>query len=157
LVDFDVVSEDNLNRQLFFSDQIGMPKTAALADTLRRIEPHADLRIVAERVTAENLREIVGHAQVIVEAVDTAETKAMILDVCARELPDVPLVTVSGLAGYEPAATITTHRLAENLYVVGDLESDIRDGHSLLASRVMVAAALEAHVVIRLLLGFEEM
>jgi len=156
LVDFDEVSEDNLNRQMFFRDQIGLPKTEALAATLRRIKPDADLRVVTECLSADNLVGIVGDAPVIVEAVDTAETKAMILDVCGRDLPAAPVVTVSGLAGYGPANAITTERLAENLYVVGDLESDIRDGHSLLATRVMVAAAHEAHAVVRLLLGIEE-
>jgi len=157
LVDFDVVSADNLNRQLFFRDQIGHAKTEALAQTLRRIAPDIDLVLVNERLTSDNVVEIVGDANVIVEAVDVADAKAMILQVGCRDLPTIPLVTVSGIAGYDSANTIATHRLAENLYVIGDLESDIRAGHSLLASRVMVAAAHEAHAVIRLLLGFEEM
>lgn len=157
LVDFDVVAEDNLNRQLFFRDQIGALKTDALADTLLRIAPDADLRLAAVCMSPDNLAEITGDVDVIVEAVDTAETKAMILRACSRDLPGVPLVTASGLAGYGSANSITTDRLAENLYVVGDLESDIRDGHSLLASRVMVAAAHEAHAVIRLILGCGEM
>lgn len=157
LVDFDVVSEDNLNRQLFFRDQVGALKTEALAETLLRIAPDARLRLATVCMTAENLVELVGNAQVIVEAVDTAETKAMIVDVCSRDLPDVPLVTASGLAGYGSANAISTEKLADNLFVVGDLESDIRDGHSLLASRVMVASAHEAHAVIRVLLGCEDM
>ncbi|MRR13578.1 hypothetical protein EG835_14255, partial [bacterium] len=33
LVDFDVVEQANLNRQLFFVDQIGVPKVGALATT----------------------------------------------------------------------------------------------------------------------------
>lgn len=156
LIDFDRVAPDNLNRQLFFAAQIGELKTEALADTLWRISPDADLRLVSERVSSANLIEAVAGADVIVEAVDSAETKAAIMNVCARDLPDVPLVAVSGLAGYDSANLITSERLAENLYVVGDLSSDIRDGLSLLASRVMVAAAHQAHVVIRLLLGCKE-
>jgi len=157
LVDFDTVAEDNLNRQHFFRDQIGALKTEALAETLMRIAPDAQLRLVSECMTADNLVSIVGDCDVVVEAVDTAATKAMIVDVCTRSLPDIPLVTASGLAGYDSANRIVTEQLAENLFVVGDLESDIRDGHSLLATRVMVASAHEAHAVIRLLLGCEEM
>ena len=81
----------------------------------------------------------------------------MIVAVCARDLPDTPLVIGSGLAGYDSANLIQTEQLAENLWVVGDLESDVRDGHALLASRVMVAAAHQAHAVIRLLLDCEDM
>lgn len=156
LIDFDIVAEDNLNRQMFFRDQIGRPKTEALAETLMRIDPAAHLRQVERRVTSHDLLEAIGEVDAIVEAVDGADTKAMIIDVCTREMPDVPLVTVSGLAGYGSANRIGTERIADNLYVVGDMESDIRSGLSLLASRVMVAAAHQAHAVIRALLECED-
>ncbi|MDO9107490.1 MAG: sulfur carrier protein ThiS adenylyltransferase ThiF [Coriobacteriia bacterium] len=156
LVDFDTVAKDNLNRQLFFRDQIGMPKTEALADTLLRIDPEAELRLVDRCISSADLVEVIGDADVIAEAVDGAPTKAMILEVCTRDLPDVPIITVSGLAGYDSANLIVTEKLAVNLYVVGDLESDIRSGLSLLASRVMVAAAHQAHAIIRVLLDCED-
>ena len=156
LVDFDTVATDNLNRQMFFADQLGRLKTEALAETLLRIDPAANLTLISRRISSADLIDAVKDAGVIVEAVDTAETKAMIIDVCSRDLPETPLVTVSGLAGYDSANRIRTERLADNLYVVGDLESDIRDGLSLLGSRVMVAAAHQAHAVIRILLDCEE-
>ncbi len=156
LIDFDVVEQSNLNRQLFFRDQIGRPKTEALAETLRRIDPGARLTLVQERVTAETLVEFVTGADVIVEAVDRAETKAMVLDTCLDGLPGTPIVTASGLAGYGSANEILTDELADGLYLVGDLASDVSAGLPLLASRVMVAAAHEAHEVIRLLLGVLE-
>lgn len=156
LVDFDTVAADNLNRQLFFADQVGRPKTQALAETLLRIDADAELRLVDGRVSSANVAEIVRDADVIVEAVDTAEAKTMIVDTCTRELPDTPLVTVSGLAGYGPADLIETERIGAKLWVVGDLSSDVRDGLSLLASRVMVAAAQQAHIVIRIIIGCED-
>ena len=58
-------------------------------------------------------------------------------------------MSVSGLAGYGQANSISTMQVTDNFYVVGDLESDIRQGHSLLASRVMVAASHQAHPVVR--------
>lgn len=156
LIDFDTVDECNLNRQFFFRDQIGMPKVVALAENLQRIRFDVRLDLVAERVTRENLMGLVRGACAIVEAVDEAAVKAMILNVCLTELPDVPLVTASGLAGYGSTNAIVTERMAENLYVVGDLTSDIRDGHPLFASRVMAAAAAQAHAVVRVLLGYLE-
>jgi len=156
LVDFDVVDERNLNRQFFFRDQIGMPKVTALAENLQRIRSDVRLDLVTGRVTEANLIAIVRGSCAIVEAVDEADTKAMILNTCLTELPDVPLVTASGLAGYGSTNAIVTERMAENLYVVGDLMSDVRDGHPLFASRVMAAAAAQAHAVVRVLLGYPE-
>ncbi len=155
LVDCDVVEPGNLNRQLFFCDQIGRDKVDALAETLVRIDSGARLTLVNDRITAETLGAMVRGCDAIVEAVDGAETKALIMEVCCRELPDVPLVCASGLAGYDSANTIETVSLARNVWVAGDFESDVRGGLPLLASRVMVAAAHEAHAVIRVLLGLD--
>ncbi|HEY5432337.1 MAG TPA: sulfur carrier protein ThiS adenylyltransferase ThiF, partial [Coriobacteriia bacterium] len=156
LIDFDAVDASNLNRQLFFADQIGRPKTEALAETLLRIDPDAHLTLHSLRVTVENLVDLVRDADVVVEAVDRADTKAMVVNTCMEALPDTPLVTASGLAGYGSANSIATERPCDNLYLVGDLESDVNAGHPLFASRVMVASAHEAHAAIRRLLGFEE-
>ena len=156
LADFDRVEEENLNRQFFFRDQVGMPKTEALAENLRRIRPDVELVLVSERLTEANLLVAVRGADAIIEAVDTAETKAMIMNVCTEQLPGVPLAAASGLAGCGPADAIVTERLSENLWVIGDLTSDVRDGLPLVAPRVCVAAAAQAHAVVRVLLGLTE-
>ncbi len=156
LIDFDVVEQSNLNRQLYFADQIGRPKTEALAETLLRITPDAKLNLIHHCVTAADLVDLVSPADVVIEAVDRADVKAMIANTLLREHPEIPLVGASGLAGFDSANTVVTERLIDNYYLVGDLESDVRQGHSLLASRVMVAAAHEAHATIRILLGHPE-
>jgi len=156
LIDFDQVCESNLNRQFYFADQVGRPKTEALAENLRRIRPEVVLTLVQERMEAPDLASAVGQADVVVEAVDAADTKAMITAAFMDHMPGVPLVMVSGLAGIDSANTITTERLAENLYLVGDLVSDVRAGLPLYAPRVMVAAAAQALMVLRLLLGERE-
>lgn len=153
LVDFDTVSESNLNRQFYFADQIGRDKTEALAENLRRIRPGVDLRLLPECVDAAGVVRAAQDADVGMEAVDTAAGKAMIMAAFLDHLPHVPLVTASGLAGCGSANTIATERLCENVYLVGDLVSDVTAGLPLYASRVMVAAAAQAHMVVRLLLG----
>ncbi|PKQ16297.1 MAG: thiamine biosynthesis protein ThiF, partial [Actinobacteria bacterium HGW-Actinobacteria-7] len=156
LIDFDVVVESNLNRQLFFRDQLGQPKTDALAQTLRRIHPDVTLNLRQTCATPENILELVGEPDVVVEAVDCAETKAMIANVLLSARPDTPLVAASGIAGFGSANAIVTERIAYGLYLAGDMESDVGDDLPLLASRVTAAAAHEAHAAIRILLGHEE-
>lgn len=156
LIDFDVVEESNLNRQMFFRDQLGSPKTGALRDTLLRINPDVVLHVHQECVTAENLVDLVGDADVLIEAADRAEVKAMVANTALTVLPDTPLVSASGLAGIDSANEVTTERMADRFYLVGDQRSDVRAGHPLLASRVMVAAAHEAHAAVRILLGYPE-
>ena len=156
LIDFDVVEESNLNRQLFFRDQLGMPKTTALRDTLLRINPGVTLHIHTECVTAENLVALVEGADVVIEAADSAEAKAMIVNTALDRLAETPLVSASGLAGFGSANEVVTELMADHFYLVGDLKSDVRLGNSLFASRVMVASAHEAHAAVRILLGYPE-
>ncbi|MDZ4168229.1 MAG: sulfur carrier protein ThiS adenylyltransferase ThiF [Coriobacteriia bacterium] len=156
LIDFDVVDESNLNRQLFFRDQLGRFKTEALAETLGRIAEDLTLHLHTLCATSDSLVGLVCGCDVIIEAVDGAETKAMIANVVTGELPDTPLVGASGLAGFGSANEIVTERIADNYYLAGDFESDVRDCLPLLASRVMVAAAHQAHAAIRILLGHPE-
>jgi len=156
LIDFDIVEESNLNRQMYFLDQLGQDKTAALAETLERISPAVTLHVHQVCATAENLVELVCGADVVIEAADRVEVKAMVANVLLCEMPHLPLVSASGLAGFGPANSVVTERLGDSFYMVGDLESDVRHNLPLLASRVMVAAAHEAHAAIRILLGHPE-
>lgn len=156
LADFDTVEPSNLNRQLYFPDQLGRLKADALAETLTRIEPALDLTLVREPITAGNITAVFGGVDVLLEAVDKAETKEMLVAAASDLLPRTPFVWVSGLAGCSSANDIVTSRLGETLWVVGDLSSDIRDGLPLISSRVMVAAAHEAHIATRILLGLPD-
>lgn len=156
LVDFDVVEASNLNRQLFFRDQLGRHKAEALAETLLRIDPDSRLNVHTTKVTEDNLAGIVDGADVAIEAVDRADTKALIVNTLLARTPGLPVVSASGLAGIDSANAVTTERITDEFYLVGDLLSDVRHGHSLIASRVMTAAAHEAHAAIRILLGYPE-
>jgi sulfur carrier protein ThiS adenylyltransferase len=156
LADFDVVDESNLNRQLYFREDIGRLKTEALAATLRRIEPDVDLELVASRVDEDEIVAIGRRVDVLMEATDCADTKALVMNACSQHLPDLPCVAASGLAGLGSANTIVTQALTDHLWVVGDLTSDVSTGLPLAASRVMVASAHQAHAVVRLLLGMSE-
>jgi sulfur carrier protein ThiS adenylyltransferase len=156
LIDFDRVEPSNLNRQMFFADQLGRPKTEALADTLRRISPAVDLHLHQECVTADSVVGFVSDADVVIEAVDRAEVKAFVVNAVLSGLPTTPLVSASGLAGVDSANEIVAERVGDFFYLVGDLRSDVSQGLPLIGSRVMAAAAQQAHVAIRCLLGYPE-
>jgi len=155
LADFDTVDESNLNRQLYFREDLGRLKTEALRDILRRIEPELDVDLVTRRVDEDDIVAIGSRVDVLIEATDCADTKALVMNACAQRLPDLPCVAASGLAGVESANSVVTQQMSPRLWIVGDLTSDVSTGLPLAASRVMVAAAHEAHAALRILLGFE--
>jgi len=153
LVDFDVIDETNLDRQFYFADQIGRMKADALSENLLRISPDLELEAHAVRITPENFAELFAGVDVFVEAGDRPEAKASMMTLCSYHLPGVPIVGASGLAGFGPANDITTQQIAEGVYVVGDFTSAVDAEHPLVAGRVALAAAHEALLVVRLLLG----
>jgi len=153
LADFDVVEISNINRQQYFIDQVGMPKTEALKTNLERINPYIRYETHFLRLTPENIPKIFSDADVMVEAFDRADQKAMLIQTFASSFPDKPIVAASGLAGYGPSEAIGIHRPGQNLFVVGDLKTAAAPECGLMAPRVGVAAHIQANLVLRLLLG----
>ena len=151
LADFDVVSESNLNRQFFFRDQIGEKKVEALATNLRRIEPDLDLTLVAERLDAEGVSKLIAPADIVVEAVDVAETKATLISLALAA--GKKIVAASGMAGWGRSAAMTARQMGSNLVVVGDGETSVSDTHPPQSPRVGIAAAMEANSVLALILN----
>jgi len=153
LADFDVVEPSNLNRQQYFVDQIGMPKVEALADNLARINPYVVLEQYECRITPDNLAPLFSTVDVMVEAFDRADQKAMLATHFGKLFPDTPIVLATGLAGHKPSNTIRTRKVGKSMIVVGDLKTAAAPGTGLMAPRVGVAAHHQANAVLRILLG----
>ncbi|MFM9145748.1 MAG: sulfur carrier protein ThiS adenylyltransferase ThiF [Phycisphaerales bacterium] len=153
LVDFDVVEPSNLNRQQYFVDQLGMPKTEALAANLRRIQPYVSIEAHAVRLDAGNVAATFQSIDLLVEAFDRADQKEMLLEAFPAARPGAPFVGESGVAGHGDTASIGVRRLGGGVYVVGDRESAAEPGRGLMAPRVGVAAHVQANLAVRILLG----
>ena len=151
LIDFDRVDITNLHRQQYKADQIGRYKTEALADNLREIAPYIELEIHTEHITEDNAVTLLQGVDIICEAFDNAEAKAMLTDIVLSELPDKYLVAASGMAGMGVTNSIKTRRITSRFYLCGDETSEVSDGIGLVAPRVALCAAHEAHTALRIL------
>lgn len=153
LVDFDVVEPSNLNRQQYFYNQIGMPKVEALKENLLRMNPYVELRLHHERLDRGNVERIFTGAQVIVEAFDRADQKAMLINAVSEKIPEAYIVAASGVAGYGDSNEIQTLRFSKKIFIVGDQKTPAQPGTGLMAPRVGIAAHHQANAVLRILLG----
>lgn len=152
LVDFDVVDVTNLNRQHYTMKDLGVPKTLALLEQLEAINPYLNYETYTERVIPSNAARLFAGCDVLCEAFDRADQKAMLIETLLPALPDMPIVSGSGMAGIGSANDIVTRRRMGRLYVCGDGTSDVADGLGLMAPRVAVCAAHQATAALRLLL-----
>ncbi|RCK80318.1 MAG: Sulfur carrier protein adenylyltransferase ThiF [Candidatus Ozemobacter sibiricus] len=152
LADFDVVEPSNLNRQQFFVDQIGQRKVEALAATLARINPAVRVVPHAVRVVPDNVAALFGPVDVLVEAFDRADQKAMLFETVQREFPDKPLVMGLGMAGWGRNDLLGVRR-SGSLSICGDDLAEAGPHAGLMAPRVGVVAHLQANQVMEILLG----
>ena len=153
LIDFDRVDITNLHRQQYKAGQIGMNKTEALSENLKEIAPYVERITHTIRITEENAAELLKGADIICEAFDNAECKAMLTNLVLETMPEKYLVAASGMAGMGSANTIQTRKVGKRFYICGDGSSDVTEVGSLVASRVMICAAHQAHTVLRILAG----
>ena len=156
LVDFDVVEPSNLNRQQYFIHQIGMPKVEALQENLSKINPHIRILIYHEKLDRNNIEKIFKEVEVVVEAFDRSEEKAMLINAVSEKMPDKYIVAASGVAGYGDNNEIKTIRFSSKIFIVGDQETAAQPGVGLMAPRVGIAAHHQANTVLRILLGEEK-
>ena len=154
LIDFDKVDVSNLHRQQYFVEQVGLCKTEALASTLRKINPYINLKLSCVKLDENNLAELLKGEAIICEALDKAETKALLVNEVLGSFTDKVMVTASGMAGLGEGNLIQARRISKKLYLCGDGVSDCND-ESLYAARVALCAAQQAHLVQRIIFGLE--
>lgn len=151
LIDYDSVDITNLHRQQYKINQIGVRKTDALKENLWEIAPYVTIETHSVRISENNAEALLEKADIICEAFDDAECKAMLVNLVLERMPEKYLVTASGMAGMGSANAIQTRRISKRFYLCGDGTSDVSEAGSLVASRVMLCAAHQAHTVLRIL------
>ena len=154
LVDFDIVEASNLNRQQYRISHIGIKKTEAIKTIIKEINPFVEVKTLDIKVDRENILSVVGDVEIIVEAFDRAETKAMAIEELLTN-GNKMLVSASGMAGLGSANEIITRKVRDNFYLIGDNYSDYEEYSGIMSTRVMICAAHQANVVLRLILGEE--
>lgn len=151
LIDFDKVDLTNLHRQQYKAEQVGEFKTDALTENLREIAPYVDLEKHTVRIDEDNAIGMLSDADIICEAFDSAESKAMLVNTVLEKMSDKYLIAASGMAGIGSANSISTRRISKMFYLCGDEKSDVENEVSLISSRVMLCAAHQAHMALRIL------
>ncbi|MBM4272784.1 MAG: sulfur carrier protein ThiS adenylyltransferase ThiF [Deltaproteobacteria bacterium] len=146
IVDSDVVEMSNLNRQFYFSTQVGEKKVEALRENLLRINPDLEIETFDERIENGNVGTLFSECDVVVEALDGAADKKMVVEAYMNSGKLV--VAASGIAGWGESDAITIHRIRDNFFLVGDLSSEAAPGLPPMAPRVNIAAAKQADVIL---------
>lgn len=156
LIDFDCVDVTNLHRQQYKAHQVGEFKTEAIYENLKEIAPYIELEVHNVCISEENAEDLLRNADIICEAFDQAEAKAMLVNAVLEKMPEKYLVAASGMAGIGSVNSIRTRKISKKFYLCGDEISEVTDELGLFAPRVMLCAAHQAQTVLRILVGKTE-
>lgn len=152
LVDFDIVEESNLSRQYYFLDQIGKPKITSLVDNIKRINPKIIIEEYYEKLVKGSMEKRFKDVDIVIEALDAAETKTAFIEEILTKLPKKPIVAATGVTGYGKSERIKTKKLG-NLHICVDEEALSSDIDILIAPRVALIANWQANIAIEIILG----
>ncbi|WP_428264208.1 molybdopterin-synthase adenylyltransferase MoeB [Haliangium sp.] len=85
IIDDDVVDASNLQRQILHStDRIGMPKVESAQKTLTGLNPDVKVRTYQDRLTSDNVLEILADYDVIVDGADNFQTRYLLNDAALK-------------------------------------------------------------------------
>jgi sulfur carrier protein ThiS adenylyltransferase len=151
IADYDIVSKSDLNRQHYFLDQIGEKKVLALKKNISKINPDVEIYAYDLKLNSDKIIKIFKDCDVIVEAVDLAETKQMVIETILSQMPDKYIVSGLGIAGYGKNIEIKTRKI-DKLYICGDEKTEISEINPPLAPKVGIVANMQANQVIEIVL-----
>ncbi|MCX7970825.1 MAG: HesA/MoeB/ThiF family protein [Negativicutes bacterium] len=99
VVDDDRFAEDNLNRQILaVAATVGRAKAEVAAERVRSVNPDTTVEAVVQRLTSENAVQLIGDVDLVVDAVDSVDSRVDLLTAaaaCGR------LVVHGAIAGWQ--------------------------------------------------------
>lgn len=155
VADYDVVEPSNLNRQYYSVGYLGKKKAYAIKDIILSINPYTEVTAYDVKIGEDNACKIFADCTIVAEAFDNPDSKAMLVNTLLS-MTDKKVVACSGMAGYGSGNEIKIRRAMKNLYIAGDNISEAEEYNGLMSPRVMICAGQQANMILRLLIGIEE-
>ena len=86
LVDFDTVELSNLQRQVIHTtDDLGKTKVQSAKETIQAINPDVKVQEHEERLSIDNVMEIISDYDLVVDGTDNFPTRFLLNDACVME------------------------------------------------------------------------
>ena len=149
IIDQDLIDASNLNRQQYYTAEIGLPKVTVLKKRLLDINPDANVLVHQAKWHEGNAEEFFKGFDFIVEAFDAADFKHRFVQYYAPRF--AVIVSGVGMAGLSEKKPMTVKKIG-NVYICGDRSTDSAQGHPPMAPRVTQCAAMMAEIILDLAL-----
>lgn len=157
VVDSDVVSVSNLQRQVLYSEsQVGQSKAICARERLMTLNSDITVYAYDEKLTATNARELISQYDIVVDGTDNFEVRYIISDTCA----ELGRTFVYGaICGFEGQVAVLCKGNATYRTLFPD-ESEVlsmpHPGKQVIGVTPAVVGSVEANQVLQLICRFGE-
>ena len=152
IIDFDEVSESNLNRQFLYGiKDIGRMKVECAKERLQDLNHEIEIVDFHEKVSPDNIGKFIDSADVVIDCVDNLETRILLGRECLRR--KIPLVEagVEGFYGW----IMSIGKETACLECIGFDNMRIRRQGPIIGTTAGVIGCLQANECIKIVLGME--
>lgn len=157
LVDDDVVSITNLQRQVLYTEkELDKPKVLCAAERLSALNSEVVFRTYPTRLSTDNAREIITDYDIIVDGCDNFATRYLINDICAEQ--NKPYV-YGAICGFEGQVSVFHYGDSNKNY--RDLYPDEEEMRQLppppkgvIGVTPAVVGSIEANEVLKIICGY---
>lgn len=156
LVDDDVVSVSNLQRQVLYDEgQVGKPKVLCARQRLQALNGEIAVRAYNERLSEENARTLISQYDIVVDGTDNFETRLLISDTCRELNKPYVYAAIGGLEG-QVAVLCKGSATYRTLFPELPSPSDIQTGKEVVGVTPAVVGSVAASQVLQLICGYGE-
>ena len=154
LVDFDTVDHSNLQRQIIHNiDSISDSKVSSAENTLRKINPEANIHRVDKKLTLDELKTQIADTDCVIDATDNFATRFLINRACVSQ--KVALVSAAAIQ-YEGQISVFDFTQDDSacyacLYAEGGEENTNCSDNGILAPVVGILGSMQALEAIKLI------
>lgn len=156
LVDYDMVSESNLQRQVLYSEaETGKPKALCAKKRLEALNHTIRIEAYPIKLTKENAGEIIGNYDIVVDGCDNFSTRYLINDTCVR----LGKVYVYGaIREFDGQVAVFNHQGGPNYRDLFPDEKGTlnlpRPSKAVLGVTPGIVGCMEANEVLKIILGY---
>lgn len=156
LVDDDVVSVSNLQRQVLYEEeQVGKPKALCAQQRLQALNSEIAVHAYNERLDNVNARTLISQYDIVVDGTDNFETRFLISDVCQELGKPYVYAAIGGLEG-QVAVLCKGTATYRTLFPEMPSASDAKSGKEVVGVTPAVVGSVEASQVLQLICGYGE-
>ena len=157
ILDDDIVSESNLQRQILYdSNSVGQPKVEVASRKLQALNPMCDIFAMQKRLTASNADDIIANYDVVVDATDNLLSRYTINDACIHT--GKPFVYGS-ICEFEGQVSVFNYKEGPNyrdLYPYHKDVADFRQPLGVIGALPGVIGSIQASETIKIILDRQD-